>query len=256
MRLVPGAAFAALALALALAGAGAQTPPPATVPAAIPSDLPEIGRTKSTTPVCAAMRDLVIPSFEAARRADARFAETQARLPKYAEIRADAKADRNKSRDDVFQESALSKLEQDAANLQAYAAFINKALGDPRLAADVKDPEVQAERAQLQALYAMQAARAQMLAQFAARERVTLTTGQLAVDGTMQKLAPAPKSADPSPPVPLPDATSAPGMPLFSGIAFADKERANAWTRDMAKAVADSENRAARTFLPIAQRCR
>ncbi len=256
MRLLLSATFAALAVTLAFGGVAAQAPVPTAVPAVVPSDLPEIGRTKSASPVCAAMRDLVIPSFAAARKADARFAETQTRLPKYAEIRADAKNDRNKTHDDVFQEMALSRIEQDAANLLGYAAFINKALGDPRLSADIKDPEVQAERSQLQSLYAIQAARAQMLAEFAARERVSLTRTQVADDGSMNKRAPMPISPDPSPPVAAPDSTAAPGMPLFSGIAFADKERANAWTRDITKAVAASESTAAKTFLPLAQRCR
>ena len=249
---------AALALALAIAGTTAQVPAPAPteVPAAVPSDLPEIGRTKATTPACAAMRDLVIPSFAAAKKADARFVETQTRLPKYAEIRADAKNDRNKTRDDSFQESMLSRLEQDAANLLGYSAFIAKALGDPRLAADSKDPDVQDERAQLQAVYAVQQARAKMIAEFVARERMALSTGQLTVDGTMQKMAPLPRAPEPTPQAVAADTTAAPGMPLFSGIAFADKDRANAWGRDMSKAVAAVENRAAKSFLPLAQRCR
>jgi hypothetical protein len=247
----------ALAFALALA-AVAASPAPTEVPAAAPPDLPEIGRTKATTPACAAMRDLVIPSFAAAKKADARFVETQTRLPKYAEIRADAKNDRNKTHDDSFQESMLSRLEQDAANLLGYAAFIAKALGDPRLAADSKDPDVQDERAQLQAVYAVQQARAKMIAEFAARERMTLSTGQLAPDGTFYRklLTPIPRAPEPTPQAVAADTTAAPGMPLFSGIAFVDKDRANAWGRDMTKAVTDAENRAAKSFLPVAQRCR
>ena len=252
-----GGVTAALALALAIAGTTAQVPAPTEVPAAAPSDLPEIGRTKATTPACAAMRDLVIPSFAAAKKADARFVETQTRLPKYAEIRADAKSDRNKTHDDSFQESMLSRLEQDAANLLGYAAFIAKALGDPRLAADSKDPDVQDERAQLQAVYAVQQARAKMIAEFVARERMTLSTGQLAPDGTFYgKLTPIPRAPEPTPQAVAADTTAAPGMPLFSGIAFADKDRANAWGRDMTKAVTDAENRAAKSFLPLAERCR
>jgi hypothetical protein len=247
-----GGSIAILVLTLAIAG------PDAPVPAATPSDLPEIGHTKATTPACAAMRDLVIPSFDAARRADARFAETQTRLPRYAEARADVKNDRNATGTDNqitegLQESLLSRLDQDAANLLAYAAFINRALGDPRLAADSKDPDVQEERTQLQAVYAIQQARASMLAELAARDRVVLTRRQMA------ELKMPGKNAEPSVnegPSPQPFETAAPGLPTFTGNAFADKERARAWTRDMARAVADAENRAAKSFLPLAQRCR
>ena len=244
---------AALSLLLAFAGTTAQAPAPAPavaateVPAAVPSDLPEIGRTKSASPACSAMRDLVIPSFAAARKADARFSETQTRLPKYAEIRAESK-------NDAFQESMLSRLEQDASNLLGYAAFINKALGDPRLSADSKDPDVQAERTQLQSLYAMQQARAKMLAQFAIRERVTMTKSQmdgLSMSGGRNQLLPVSVDAAPNP-----FETGAPGMPTFSGIAFADKATATNWGVGMAKAVADAENSAAKSFLPLAQRCR
>jgi hypothetical protein len=252
------AAIACMALALAFAGTTAQAPAPAQapteVPAAVPSDLPEIGRTRATSPACAAMRDLVIPSFAAARKADARFSETQTRLPKYAEIRADAKNDRNKTHDDSFRESMLSRLEQDAANLLGYSAFIGKALGDPRLSADSKDPDVQAERAQLQALYEMQQARAKMLAQLAARERVTMTQTQMAevsMSGGRRQALPVSEDASPNP-----FETGAPGMPTFSGIAFADKATATNWGIGMAKAVAEAENRAAKSFLPLAQRCR
>jgi hypothetical protein len=247
-----GGSIAILVLTLAIAGADAP------VPAATPSDLPEIGRTKATTPACAAMRDLVIPSFEAARRADARFVDAQKRLLRYAEARVDVKNDRNQTGTDnqiqeVSQEALLSQLDQDAASLLAHAAVINKALGDPRLPADSKDPDVREERAQLQALYAAQQARASMLAELASRDRVTLTQRQMAELDMTGKNA---KAAVHEGPPPQPFQTPPPGMPLLSRNGFADKQSLGVWTRDMATAVADAENRAAKSFLPIAQRCR
>jgi hypothetical protein len=250
--MIAAGAIAVMVLALTTPGMGASSPEPA------PSDLPEIGHTKSTTPACAVMRDLVIPSFAAARRADARFAVTQTRLPRYAEARADVKNDRNTAGTDNqivegLQESLLSQIDQDAANMLGYAAFIGKALGDPRLAADSKDPDVQEERAQLQALYAVQQSRAAALAELAARDRVKLTTSQMGAARIKGKMAEATVSDAASP---QPFETAAPAMPNFSGNSFADKQRMSAWTRDMAKAVADAENRAAKSFLPLAQRCR
>ncbi len=238
---------------LALAGAGSVTP----APDATPADLPEIGRTKATTPACAAMRDLVIPSFEAARRADARFVDAQKRLLRYAEARADVKNDRNQTGTDnqiqeVSQEARLSQLDQDAANLLAHAAVINKALGDPRLPADSKDPDVREERAQLQALYAAQQARASMLAELGSRDRVTLTQRQMAELDMTGKNA---KAAVHEGPPPQPFRTPPPGMPLLSRNGFADKQSLGVWTGTMVKTVTDAENRAAKSFLPIAQRC-
>ncbi|MBV9409392.1 MAG: hypothetical protein JO164_11260, partial [Candidatus Eremiobacteraeota bacterium] len=82
---------AAIALVVALAAAPVPTPFPlgTLVPfgspnASTPAPLPEIGRVRSTSPACTVMRDLIMPSVNAALRADARFAETRKRLPNYA----------------------------------------------------------------------------------------------------------------------------------------------------------------------------
>jgi hypothetical protein len=241
-------------LMLAVSGAG----PVAPVPDTAPPDLPEIGRTKATTPACAAMRDLVIPSFAAAKRADARFVEAQKRLLRYGEVRAETKTDRNQTGTDnqiqeVSQEALLSQLDQDASNLLAQAAIINKALGDPRLAADSKDPDVREERAQLQALYAAEQTRASMLAELASRDRVSLTQRQMDEVKTGTKTAEMPVREGPPP---QPFRTPPPGMPLLNRNGFADKESLGVWTGTMVKTVTDAESRAAKSFLPIAQRCR
>ena len=115
---------------------------PAAAPTAAPetSPLPEIGRVRSTAPACAALRDLIVPSFSAAQRADNRFVQTRLRLPQYAEIAAD-----KEHHNDVFRTSALARLDADATALLTETQWLDKALRDPRLK-DTTDPQVVAER--------------------------------------------------------------------------------------------------------------
>src|SRR5665213_1489864 len=113
------------------------------------------------------MRDLIVPSFEAAIRADKRFVETRKRLPNYAEIVNDPS-----HQDDGFRQMVLHKLDQDVTELLQQSLILNKALGDPRIAADVDDPQVMAERRALQQLYDAQQTRANLLNEFVIREHV------------------------------------------------------------------------------------
>ena len=224
---------------------GTETPAPA-------ANLPEIGRVRANSPVCAAMRDLVIPSFAAARRADARFTETRVRLPKYVEI-----ADDPEHRTDVYRESALSKLDADATTILNETLVLNKALGDARLK-DPTDPQVIAAKRQLEQLYATQQARANQLQEFVMRQR-----NEIAKNGMGDNSAFGPhntqpqQTADNTPLKPPPSLKAPPNMPLLNGrIALADKAAINDWSGNMAAAVRKSENLAAQTFLPIAQSCR
>jgi len=246
----------ALALALATIPAPNPTPTPFAIgtfsPSATPGPIavpiPEIGRVRSATPGCAVMRELVIPSFAAARRGDAIFAGTRKRLPAYAELLSDPQ-----HREGVFRESGLDKLGQDVANLFRETLVINRALGDPRLSAKSTDPQVLAERAQLQQLYAMQQTRASLLNQFVLREQVAIARGQLAGSDAFGSRNPVTTGYSPAP---LPDMTAPPGMPLFSGNQLADKRIATDWGSEIASAIRSSENAAAKTFLAIANACR
>ena len=215
------------------------------------SPLPEIGRVRSSRPACVAMRELVIPSFAAAQRSDARFAETRVRLPEYARL-----ADDPEHRTDIFRESALAKLDGDADDLLKEALEINKALGDPRLSADSKDPEVMAERKALQQLYDTVRTRANTLTEFVTRQKAAIarngidTTAGDAFGGRGQS---SPVAA---PYQPAPALTAPPGMPVLGGNDLSDREQMREWAGNMNRAVAYSENQAAKVFLPIAQRCK
>ena len=226
-----------------IAALGAE---PAASPSPVPSGLPEIGRVRSTTPACTVMRDLVIPSFAAARRADARFAETRKRLPDFGELTADA------APNDPMRQSALAKLDADATKLLGEALVINRALGDPRLAADSTDPTVLEERRELQQLYDAQKTRANILWEYVMRKNIAMSKAQFAADPTTGRNQPASQNADDTP---NRDLVVLPGMPPESRIAFANKQRLAEWGAAIAAGIRVSENAAAKAFMPIAQRC-
>jgi hypothetical protein len=253
------AATAALAIAFATVPAPKPTPFPlgtlqpfgTETPAPVPQPtLPEIGRVRAASPACAAMRDLVIPSFAAARRADARFTQTRARLPQYIDF-----ADDPEHKTDVFRESALSRLSADATAILNETLAINKALGDPRFK-DPADPQVAAEKAQLQQLYNTQQARANQLQEFVTREQVAIAKNGINDNSAFAGRNTHVQDVSP-PPAPIPNLTAPPGMPVIGGrIPMADKAVINDWSGQIAAAVRASENMAAKTFLPIAHSCR
>jgi hypothetical protein len=244
------AASVAVAFAIGAIALPGSVPVAAQTVAPDASPLPEIGRVRSTAPACAALRDLVIPSFSAAQRADARFVQTRVRLPQYAEIAADPW-----HKNDVFRDSALAKLDADATAMLNEALWLDKALRDPRLK-DTSDPQVVAERSGLQQLYDVQKARANQLQEFVMRERnATVRNGMEDSGAFAGRKAPLPTSAV-TPPSDAPILNAPRGMPLLTGkSALSDKASLNEWSLDMAAAVRLGENQAAKAFLPIARSC-
>lgn len=249
------AVSAALTVALA-----AATPPPAPFPLGTLQPfgspppavtLPNIGRTRSAAPACVAMRDLVIPAFAAARRADARFVDTRKRLTNYAEV-----ADDPEHRTDVFRESALAKLDADATALLGEAETISRALGDPRLPAYAKDPQVATERAELQRVYDAQRTRADLLEQFVTRQRVAIAKNGIDDDGAFASRSQANPAQLAAPYAPDPTQTAPPDMPALNGVGLSDKRVIDDWAGGIASGIRRSENQAAKAFLGIATRCR
>jgi hypothetical protein len=196
------------------------------------------------------MRDLVVPSFSAAQRADSRFLQTRVRLPQYAEIAAD-----KEHRNDVMRDSALAKLDADATALLNEALWLGKALRDPRLK-DSSDPQVVAERTGLQQLYDVQKARANQLQEFVMRERNATVRNGMEDSGAFRgRRAPVPVNAD-APPADAPVLNAPRGMPILTGNnALADKASLNEWSLNMAAAVRAGENLASKAFLPVAKNC-
>ena len=256
---------AAAAVAISAAGALAQAPKPAATPFVIgtfgpmtapeppaSSPLPEIGRTRGVNRACAAMRDIIIPSFAAAVRADTRFAETRKRLPNYTDIANDPV-----HKDDAFQQMMLEKLGADASTLLQEALILNKALGDPRIAADVNDPQVMAERRSLQQLYEAQKVRANLLNEFVMRERAATAKQGIDDDSAFRARNTTNFSGGVSPPpLTIAELKAPPGMPMRSRIPMADKNSVQDWGTSLATYVRKNENEAAKTFYSIAKTCK
>ncbi len=247
------AASAALTVALAAATPAPfplgtlqpfASPPPAVT-------LPTIGRTRSAAPACVAMRDLVIPAFAAARRADGRFVDTRKRLTNYAEV-----ADDPEHRTDVFRESALARLDADATALLGEAETISRALGDPRLSASAKDPQVATERAELQRVYDAQRTRADLLEQFVTRQRVAIAKNGIDDNSAFSSRSQGNPAKLDAPYAPDPTQTVPPDMPALNGIGLSDKRVIDDWAGGIASGIRRSENQAAKAFLGIATRCR
>ena len=238
-----------IVVALAQPASAYGEPDPSPSPA-----LPEIGRTRANSPACAAMRDLVAPSFAAAVRGDARFAETRTRLPGYVRLAADPVDKKS-----VLREGALSKLGADAASLMQEALVIKKALADPRLPLGSSDPQIATERAQLEQLYAVQQARASLLNQYVLRESTSMSIKLVGMEdsgafGTPLTLEDY--KVEHLPGKPLPAVTGPPGMPMLSGAFVAlDARQVNEWGAAIAQAVRAKENEAAKAFISIAATC-
>lgn len=249
----------AVASACAWIAAAPSTAPPnpftldAATPSPSPIALPEIGRVRSTGIACVAMRDLVIPSFAAARRNDTEYADATQRLKRYISASDD---DSNKQAP-AYLEGLLSKLDMNVSALRTSLLVINRALGDPRISADAVrgNPQLSDLRAQLQRIYAVQADRTNALGEFVMREqaamnRAEFSAGSTAFSGRGTR-TPATESIPAAAPTRQPI-----GMPVRSGIEFGDIVSIADWTGSYVRQVRQTENGAAKVFFPIAQSCR
>jgi hypothetical protein len=267
--------IAALVLVAMLLTDQAQPQSQATAaPAA--GDLPEIGRVKSKVPSCVALQELVIPSFAAALRADKQFTQAAPQFASYAEAKDSAttlptnvkKANGSPMKtkliaadpDSATPEMYLARLDKALATMQQEVQVISKALGDPRIAADVTDPAVQSERSQLLVLYAAQMTRIATLQEFLERQRMnraitdkTLTDQSVfsSAGVNMDDLQAAGADALASGHDPL-----LAGQPMINGLALNDKQTVSDWTTGMARGVHNYENVAAKTFLDIGKNCK
>ena len=252
-RAIASSLLAAL-LAAGTAVVRAQ-PEPTPAPSALP-DLPEIGRTRATTTACAFMRDVVVPAFAAAQRADARFGVVRTSLPRYIQLKSDYNTQRAPIKSDGnMLEAQYNRLSVDTASLLRDTDAIRKLLDDPRMSASSNDATVRGEREQLERVYAAQQARASALSELMLRESAYLSLHMVgwedpAAFATMN----LPKIPD-HPPRPTPKMTAPPGMPVLTGFDAEDRARVGDWGAAMTRTVRTSEEQAAKAFLPLAQGC-
>src|SRR5579884_2807850 len=146
----------------------AQVVPPAHPPSPAPT-LPPIGRVRATVPACVVTRDLVIPSFAAARRTDAAFAAAQQKLRKYVQIKDDDQLRHTP----IYREGALAHLDTDLTTMMKEVYSMRTMLSDPRLQ-NSADKDVVAMHDQLVQLYGAEATRANVLYEYVTRERVDI----------------------------------------------------------------------------------
>ena len=256
------ASVAACMLAVVAAGVSAQTPSaPAPTPFVLgtfqPSgtngspSLPTIGGTKALRPACAVMRDVVVPSFSAALRADARFELTRKKLPQYVDV-----VDDPEHKDDAYAQMMLKKIDDDVDVLLDQALAVNRALGDPMLEQHKSDPQVAAEKRALEDLYEAQRTRANLMEEYVIRERAALAKQGVSDDGAFGGRGNPLATAVTPPPMSMPNLKPAPGMPFHNGIALADRASISDWGTTITKYVHTSEERAAKTFYTIANGCR
>ena len=214
--------------------------------------LPEIGRTRSSSPVCAEMRNVVIPVFALAQQADKIFVEPRKRLPDYGSMSAD---DHDSA--SVYREAQLARLRTDAALLLEQTLQMRKLI-DVRASPAPNDAGVREERALIDEVYEAQQMRAALLSEFVQREDVSLGVKRVGMEDTggLGARNGNPQGVRDGTPK-VPPATAPPGMPLLTGlIPIADRSRLADWGALAASTVRASENNAAKAFLPIAQSCR
>jgi hypothetical protein len=240
----------------------AADPTPAPVPpmtlqnVAVP-DLPEIGRVRASTPSCAILRDLLIPSVNAAKRADDRFAILSTTGPAY----AGANVDRDVSEGDLSLDPRygsdaprqLAHMDQALSVMIREANVIATALKDPRFATNSDDPKVAAELAQLNAVFDVQAKRANLLNEFVMRENIAdvkrLSQSSALNTGGRRGIAPNTPAGThhPAPSEGLPDLH---GDPRNDALAMYN------WYRSLNAVVHATEYTAATAFLDIAKECK
>lgn len=235
------------AVPLPVASPGSSAAPAASP---VPSSLPEIGRVRSTSTVCTAIRDDVVPSLLAVRRADARYKDVAQRLHRYVGIVDD------KSYADlpVYRQGALGQLDIDTIALKREVLAVDRALGDPRISEDAasKDPAIASLRNALTQLFNAQSTRANMLQEYVTREHVGANKADLPADAFGGPVSVA------TTPAPIPGFTPPPkGMPQFHGVGFADAEEIDKWSRAADAYARAPEYPAAQAIATVAQqRCR
>jgi hypothetical protein len=143
----------------------------------------------------------------------------------------------------------LAQLERDAQTLRDEALIMNHALGDPRLAHPT-DPQVVAERRELQQLFDVQSGRANLLWEFVMRERAALIRTGSGI-GNASGYARFPTRE------PRAETTPAFGMPPpLRGNDLTDKAGLDDWHKAVTVQVRASEHQMARALLPVSNTCR
>jgi hypothetical protein len=220
-----------------------------------------IGRVKASAPACSILRDLTLPALRIAQRANRQFNEelapalienTDAKLDPYAEH---------------VHAMTAAKVSQLVSRAMDDATQISKALGDPRLAKDSPDPDVQAQRVQLTQLYEYQWTRAVNLWKGQTQESTAADIADLQTPkndstyagnvGPMVAHAPASASSVHVQATPGPGPTDDPldGSPQLSGNADLDMKLYRRWVAKLEVGARDQENAASHAAMAVLDKC-
>jgi hypothetical protein len=249
----------------------AADPTPAPVPSPVPvtsvsvtsllgtavPDLPEIGRVRATSPSCAVLRDLIIPSFAAAKRSDDQFSVLSTAGPAY----ASAAADRDISEQDVATEQRYgsdagrqrSHMDMSLSGQLREIQIMDAALSDPRFAASADDPKILAEQQQLRDLRDAHMARASVLNEFVLRTQLAdmkqlPSSSGLGPGGIRGRQTISRPPERPHAPLDY--------LPILNGDPMHDALAMHNWYRSLSSVVHAREYLAANTFLDIAKECK
>jgi len=249
-----GRLFLAVVVAAFLAGATgqgsfadtaaeAEAPP---TPAA--STLPEIGRTRATRTTCAVLRELVQPSLAAAQRADKRFEESRPLLASYVK-KVDEK--------DPTRSFLLHRIESAYLALVDQRLAISRALGDPRVSAEVTDPELLTLRRALQVIEDGQIAQLNTLGIWTMKARLEYGRDSLGGDeGPFDPRAGNPfAGGDPNPLYAPRDPRDPQATLGLTGDGATDARRITAFTADVAAFNANREAAATRAITAMTVGC-
>ncbi|GAC1410386.1 MAG: hypothetical protein NVSMB64_19500 [Candidatus Velthaea sp.] len=218
-------------------------PSPAPEPAAVSSPVPEIGRVRSAAPACTVLRDVIAPSFLAARKADASYEKVTDFLTKYVDAMDDPG-----ERFGPIQNMLLHRLDSSVSLMTQDVQTLTKALRDPRLL--TSDPQIQAQRAQLEQLQEMQLARSSILLEFVQRQQVAIAKNQIDASAFNGRGGGPAATPDPGP------TRYSTTQPHFSGNSMVDATTIRDWTGGIASEIRTSENTAARTFIGVQHDCK
>ncbi|GAC1536505.1 MAG: hypothetical protein NVS2B17_08080 [Candidatus Velthaea sp.] len=207
--------------------------------------MPEIGRVRSAAPACTVLRDVIAPSFLAARKADGSYEKATDFLSKYVDAMDDPG-----DRFGPIQNMLLHRLDTTVSLMMQDVQTLTKALRDPRLSSG--DPLIQAQRTQLEQLQENQLARTSILLEFVQRQQVAMAKnefdpGQSAFPGRGNQSGATP---DPGP------TRYSYTQPHFSGNSMSDANVIRDWTGGIATEIRNSENTAARTFIEVQRDCK
>ena len=246
-----GLFFLTASLALCVLGSAAFAQTPAPPAATIVPSLPEIGRVRAVSPLCAVVRDIALPSFDSARHADAQFFAAASKLPDYVKT-LDEESRWHMGGTQAYNDPRVAwyrhMIGQYVVHMAVSITDMEKKLGDPRIA-NATDDDTVALRNSLDEMAAVQRGRVNILEEYIMRQE--MTAGRSLADKMRQNTTGAAPTQPDGRPTPLLDY-----LPSMNGNPERDHQIMREWTGALAGAVGETESASVKVVAGIAERCR